>query len=76
MTISPKYVLSNIMSSPKRSINLWAGHGTLCEILFANCRVLFDFILEKQVTRVHLEKYIFAFIGREWATIGYKNRIH
>lgn len=58
MTISPKYVLSNILSSPKRSINLWAGHGTLCEILFGNRLVLFDFVLEEHVTRVYLKKYV------------------
>lgn len=44
MMFSLKYVLSNILSSPKRSINLWAGRGTLWEILFANRQVLFDFV--------------------------------
>ena len=39
-----KYVLSNILSSPKRSINLWAGRGTLWKICLAIvkcCSILF-----------------------------------
>ena len=41
---SLKYVLSNISSSPKRSINLWAGRGTLWKICLAIvkcCSILF-----------------------------------
>lgn len=55
MMFSLKYVLSNILSSPKRSSNLWAGRGTLWKILFGNRQVLFDFVEEEQVACVYLE---------------------